>query len=552
MAIPNTRRRESIFDNPIGSFRGVNSLTRFADSYSRSVNFHGNKIFESKLAGDRAYFDEDGEELVDPETFVPSRLGSKISTIFKPNLTSFGEFETGAGAGNGNGTGAGRTGSMYSFGSRLNPITSRTSLLSTGIKPPNDSTFLKTIEDSNGKNITVIAGESTLPQTVFNSVNIMIGIGLLALPLGLRHAGWMFGLPFLSLCAFSTFQTAELLSKCMDTDATLMTYADIGYAAFGVNARILISFLFSIDLLACGVSLIILFADSLNALFPSISVLRFKFVAFLILTPFTFMPLRVLSMFSLLGVMSTISVIITVISLGLTKSHAPGSLLEIMPTNIYPESFSGILISIGIILSPFGGHSIFPNLRVDMRHPQRFATNLKVTYAITFLADSTMAIIGFLMFGATVKDEVTKSILTTAGYPPFVYILISCFISLVPLSKTPLNALPIVSMLDLICDVNYNNFDLAKKSKFKVKFLRLFNRVLVNLAFVSISIVFPEFDRIIGVMGSSICFTVCLILPCLFYMKLCNTTIRERIICWIVITTSAILAVFGTYAAVAL
>jgi vesicular inhibitory amino acid transporter len=50
--------------------------------------------------------------------------------------------------------------------------------------------LLKTVETEEGLLQQVVVGQSTLPQTVFNSVNVLIGIGLLSLPLGLKYSGW--------------------------------------------------------------------------------------------------------------------------------------------------------------------------------------------------------------------------------------------------------------------------------------------------------------------------------------------------------------------------
>lgn len=50
--------------------------------------------------------------------------------------------------------------------------------------------LIKIIEDPEGQLKQIIVGQSTLPQTVFNSVNVLIGVGLLSLPLGLKYSGW--------------------------------------------------------------------------------------------------------------------------------------------------------------------------------------------------------------------------------------------------------------------------------------------------------------------------------------------------------------------------
>jgi len=75
--------------------------------------------------------------------------------------------------------------------------------------------FVKEVEQD-GKLILVVEGQSTLPQTIFNSTNVLIGVGLLSLPLGIKYAGWICGMIFLLLSALVTAYTARLLAKCMD------------------------------------------------------------------------------------------------------------------------------------------------------------------------------------------------------------------------------------------------------------------------------------------------------------------------------------------------
>ena len=85
---------------------------------------------------------------------------------------------------------------------------------------------LKEVEQD-GKVVLVVDGQSTLPQTIFNSTNVLIGVGLLSLPMGIKYAGWICGMIFLLLSALVTAYTAKLLAKCMDIDASLLTFGDI-------------------------------------------------------------------------------------------------------------------------------------------------------------------------------------------------------------------------------------------------------------------------------------------------------------------------------------
>lgn len=146
-------------------------------------------------------------------------------------------------------------------------------------------------------------GQSTLPQTIFNSVNALIGVGLLSLPLAIRYSGWVIGLLFFLFSAITTSYTAKLLAKCLDLDSTLITYGDLAFISFGSKARIATSLLFTLELLAVCVALVILFADSIDALIPGYGITEFKVVCGIILIPLCFVPLRFLSYTSAIGIL---------------------------------------------------------------------------------------------------------------------------------------------------------------------------------------------------------------------------------------------------------
>ena len=162
--------------------------------------------------------------------------------------------------------------------------------------------LLKVVETEDGKLVRVIIGQSTLPQTVFNSVNTLIGIGILSLPLGLRYSGWLIGVLFFFFAALTTRYTAGLLAKCLTADDSLVTFADLAYVSFGSKARIATSVLFSIELLAACVALVVLFGDSVNALVPIWGNVEWKIFCGALLIPLSFVPLRYLSVTSVLGI----------------------------------------------------------------------------------------------------------------------------------------------------------------------------------------------------------------------------------------------------------
>jgi len=112
--------------------------------------------------------------------------------------------------------------------------------------------LVRQIEEEDGKVVNVVVGQSTLPQTVCNSVNTLIGVGILALPLAMNYSGWVLGLLFFVFAALTTCYTAKLLAKCADVDGSLITFADLAFVSFGPWARVGVSILFILELLgAC-------------------------------------------------------------------------------------------------------------------------------------------------------------------------------------------------------------------------------------------------------------------------------------------------------------
>ncbi|KAK5190249.1 hypothetical protein LTR16_007826 [Cryomyces antarcticus] len=89
-------------------------------------------------------------------------------------------------------------------------------------------------------------------------------------------------------------------------------------------------------------------------------------------------------------------------------------------------------------MSPWGGHSVFPNIYRDMRHPYKYRKAVNITYVFTYLLDLSMAVAGLLMFGDGVRDEVTSNILLTDGYPQVISVFIVVCVAIIPLTKIPL------------------------------------------------------------------------------------------------------------------
>jgi len=412
--------------------------------------------------------------------------------------------------------------------------------------------LVKQIQEDDGKVVNVVVGQSTLPQTIFNSVNVLIGVGILALPLAFKMSGWIPGLIFFAFAGISTSYTAKLLAKCADVDGSLITFADLAYVSFGPWARIGTSILFSLELIAACVALVVLFADSLDALIPGWGDVEWKIVCGIILIPLGFVPLRFLSFTSVLGILSCLGIVLAIFVDGLIKPHAPGSVREPALTHLFPENWMTLPIAFGILMSPWGGHSVFPNIYRDMRHPYKYRRGVNITYSFTFSLDLFMAVVGYLMYGAGVKDEITRNVLLTPGYPHAINVLIVVCVAIIPLTKVPLNARPIVSTLELFLGLDAralaDSAALTGLSGYTRGILKVVLRIGITILFVILAILVPQFDTIMSLLGAVACFTICIILPCAFHLKLFGHEISraQKALDWGLIIVSTALAVVST------
>ncbi|KAG5929387.1 hypothetical protein E4U42_006127 [Claviceps africana] len=380
------------------------------------------------------------------------------------------------------------------------------------------------------KVVLAVEGQSTLPQSVFNSINALIGVGLLSLPLAFKLSGWIIGLLILTLTAAVTAHTGNLLAKCMEYDPSIVTYSDLAYVAFGTRARIIVSALFSLELIAACVALVILFSDSLSSLLAGLASGTFwKCVCAALVLVLNTLPLRFLSYTSVLGIFSTFCVVCIVIIDGLVKKEAPGSLWEPAKTHLLPSNWLAVPLAYGLLASPWGAHSIFPS------------------YAL----DTCLAVIGILMFGDGIKDAITSNILRMSGYPESLSVIMCIFITVIPLTKIPLNARPLITTIDVVCGVYKEHAHpsaLAAQPSTLVLGVRALIRVVVVLVLLGISILFPAFDSVCAFLGAALCSLISIILPISFYLKLYHKDItkRERAISWLLLVVFSILGLIGT------
>ncbi|KAK1223802.1 hypothetical protein PQX77_013326 [Marasmius sp. AFHP31] len=337
-----------------------------------------------------------------------------------------------------------------------------------------------------------VGGHSTFGQTLFNSIAILLGIGLLSEPLAFAYAGWISGTILIVLYGFLSCYTAKILARMIREDSRLRSYADIGRKAFGPRSTVFISIMFCLELFAVSVVLVTLYADSLHAIFPETSSNTFKIWGLILLVPTVFLPLSLLSYTSILGILSTVTLVVVVLADGLTKREYPGSLWSPAPTSFNIDNWTNLGLAFGLFMAGFSGHAVIPSLARDMANPDQFDTMINWAFVVSTAIYTLIGYVGYLMFGSEVSDE------------------------RLIVSWHKLNvALEVLLGIDsAVATPEDMAMKMSASMKWSLKdFLSSFQRILVTLASVCVSVAVPEFSAMMAFLGSFSAFMLCIIGP---------------------------------------
>ncbi|KAI8976766.1 transmembrane amino acid transporter protein-domain-containing protein [Pilobolus umbonatus] len=391
------------------------------------------------------------------------------------------------------------------------------------------------------------ADKSSFLQSVFNAVNVLVGVGILALPLAFRIAGWVYGSLIFLFCSLGTRYSAKIIIKCIQNRPNAV-YSDMGETAFGNQGRNVISTIFVIELITIGVAMIVLLGDGLQSLFPHLTLEWTRLISALILSPTLFLSVRKLAYTSLIGIIGCICLVIIVLCDGFSKTTHPGSLIDHMPTEWYPSDIRNLPLAFGLIMSGFAGHAIFPSIYRDMENPKKYNRVVDLTYGITITCYIIMGVSGYLMFG---QDTMQENLAMMVEYNKALNDFAIWLLVLTPIAKFGLMMHPLNKSWEL-CLFGQPSVETWMKSHnesyWKQRTLTILGKLLVTCSLVYVAYLFPGFDKVMSLLGALFSFTISLIFPLICHIQLFKHTLtkKELVFNWFLLILSMGMAMFGT------
>lgn len=379
---------------------------------------------------------------------------------------------------------------------------------------------------------------SNAPGTSF----VHAGLGILSSPYAVAQAGWAGAI--ISLVIATTYAyTSYLMVTCMKCKPECSTYQDIAKLALGRRTRVLITALFYIEITGTLLGYCISVGDNLSYIFPNsalslpgLSNRNFMiFVACLCILPTVWV--RDLSMISFTSMWCIASSILLLIAVMLAATVNRIGFTHPIPL----VRIQGVPVAAGLYAFSYGGTSVFPSIYNSMKDPSKFTQVLVLSFVIVTISIVGLGIAGASMFGSHTASQITLSM-------PVHFIstkIVLWMTVLTPMFKFALLLSPITAALEIQLRLRWK---LSPTMHFVMGTLM---RSVVLALIAIVAMVLPYFNYIVALIGSSMTIAICMIFPCIFYVKLCWNTLRVRTLVMIaaLVTLGTIAGMCGTVVA---
>ncbi|KAK7306392.1 hypothetical protein VNO77_44330 [Canavalia gladiata] len=380
---------------------------------------------------------------------------------------------------------------------------------------------------------------TSFTQAVINMVGMLIGLGQLSTPYGVEKGGWACTLLLIGLgvmCAYSS----HILGKCLEKNPKLRSFVDIGKHAFGAKGRFLAASFLYLEIFMSLVSYTISLHDNLITVFLgtnlklhlakfSTSQLLTVVAIFISLPSLWIRDLSSISFLSSAGILMSLLIFLCVAATAIFGGVQPNHTIPVLHLHNIP-SISGLYVF------GYGGHIVFPDLYKAMKDPSKFTKVSIVSFSVVTTLYMTLGFMGAKMFGNDVKSQITLSM-----PPNQIVTKIALWATvLTPMTKYALEFTPLAIQIE-------HALPSSMSMRTKMTIRGCLGSVLL-LVILTLALLVPYFEHVLSLTGSLVSVTICLIFPCVFYLKICwsQTTKPLLVLNLFLITFGFILGVMGT------
>ncbi|DBA74354.1 TPA: hypothetical protein ACH3X1_011127 [Trebouxia sp. C0004] len=451
------------------------------------------------------------------------------------------------------------------------------------------------------------AGGSSFQQALFNSVNIMLGVGMLSIPYALKEGGWA-TLGVLGLLWGCTNYTGKVLVKCQEvycrktspvplgisttagnklvitqiaeeglrdinvpyataavlpgptssagediyrepvivqtpSPCLLQSYEDVGQAAFGDAGRAFITAVLYTELIGTCALFFILEGDHLQLLCQQL-LGGHKLPSHGTLMAVSAGLFLPTTWLPDLGALSYVGALGVVSALGLT-GVVVYNFVEggVHLAQTSPLHLHSLPVTFGLSAFVYSGHAVFPSIYRSMKDRSQYPRMLDTTYAIVGITGAFMGVAGYAMYGNKTLEEVTMNL--HAGP---LQLAATSLILVSPFTKFALTLEPVARGVEQLAQRGRRGQAAWKSSRLPARV----TRTALGLGALLLATKVPYFGYVMAVIGSFLTITVSVIFPSLCYLKLYDSEIekKEKLLNYFIVALGVFCALSGTWTSV--
>lgn len=278
-----------------------------------------------------------------------------------------------------------------------------------------EPTFEAGTDESEGDHLSV-------PETIFNLFNTVVGVGVLSVPFAFRLSGfWTLAILIAVITITSLtgkYVGAALMLAAKSPEATDVPpssrdYAFLGFVAFGDRGRALVAAVTCLETWFALCTFVVMSAVNACLVWPELDRTTAVVAGSLLTACASFVPMRFFSYLSLISSFALLCAAVAMVVTGfLVRSWAEPYEHAGMP---YLSVLANVPRSFGLLIFCFAGHPCFPMIHEAMREQVSWNPSVNVTFLLAFLFYGSLGLYGYDVFGSLVDPSFTENLAAVPG-----------------------------------------------------------------------------------------------------------------------------------------